>query len=418
MLSMLCSGALASLLTVLARSTPESSQPMQHQHGDMSASAWHIMKDGVVFLTFNHQGDGRGGDELVSQNWWMGMAERRAAGGTLRFNLMLSLEPATVGKDGYRELFQIGETVDDRALIDHQHPHDLLMQAAVVWRVPLPRDYGLTLAGAPVGEPALGPVAFMHRASAFENPTAPLGHHVLDSTHIAMGVLTAALDRGPWQVEGSIFHGAEPDEQRWDLMDPGALDSWSVRGWYRPNAAWTFQVSHGFLHEPEATDPGDLRRTTGSASWMRRHASGWTAATLAYGRNNEPGRDFSTGLAEATHAFGRETVYGRFEARQVETDLLRFGIHGFVGTGKKTHVPEGVGGVDTILATTIGGTHRIMERSGWDLAAGADATFYGVPAVLEPLYGNAPVSFHVFLRLRPPAPMGRMGEMTMTGALK
>jgi hypothetical protein len=416
MLSMIYGGALASLLAVLSQSptAAQTADQMQHQHGGMQRDGWSITQDSVVFLTFNHQGGGRGGDELVSQNWWMGMAERPAAGGTLRFNLMLSLEPATLGEDGYREIFQIGETSNGHPLIDHQHPHDFLMQAAVVWRVPLPREFGLTLAGAPIGEPALGPVAFMHRASAFENPTAPLSHHLLDSTHISMGVLTAGVDRGPWHIEGSLFHGAEPDEQRWDLMDPGPLDSWSLRAWYRPNPEWTFQISHGFLNEPEATDPGDVRRTTASASWMRRRSNGWTAATLAFGRNNDPGRDFNALLAEATHAFGRETVYGRFEAREVETDLLRFGTHGFVGSDQKSHVPEGVGGVDTILATTIGGTHRIAQPAGWDLAAGADLTFYGFPAVLEPLYGRTPVSFHVFLRLRPPSSLGRMIDMTMT----
>ena len=36
-----------------------------------------------------------------------------------------------------------------------------------------------------MGEPALGPVPFMHRASAAENPTAPIAHHIFDSTHIA-----------------------------------------------------------------------------------------------------------------------------------------------------------------------------------------------------------------------------------------
>lgn len=80
--------------------------------------------------------------------------------------------------------------------------------------------YAVTLGGAPVGEPALGPVAFMHRRSAAENPTAPLGHHTFDSTHIAMGVLTAALDSGPWMVETSVFHGREPDE---NLVDPGMV---------------------------------------------------------------------------------------------------------------------------------------------------------------------------------------------------
>jgi hypothetical protein len=65
--------------------------------------------------------------------------------------------------------------------------------------------------------PPLGPVAFMHRASADENPTAPLSHHNFDSTHIAFGVVTAAVDHGPWVLEGSVFNGREPDENRWDV---------------------------------------------------------------------------------------------------------------------------------------------------------------------------------------------------------
>jgi hypothetical protein len=408
--SVLCGVFAASSLFALPARAQD--VPMQHQHA--AAGGWHLMQDGVAFFTFNHQDGNRGGDEFGVQNWWMGMAERTAAGGTLRLNVMFSLEPATLGDDGYRELFQTGETLDGYPLVDRQHPHDFLMQAAVVWRVPLPRGYRLTLAGAPVGEPALGPVAFMHRASAFENPTAPLAHHRLDSTHIASGVLTAGIDRGPWQVEGSLFHGAEPDEQRWDLMDPGPLDSWSVRAWYRPSSKWTLQVSHGFLTNPEASDPGDERRTTASASWMAARASGWTAATVAYGRNNEPGRDFSSILAEATHTFGPNVLFGRFEATQIETDLLRFGVHGFVGGDKKTHVPEGVGGVDTVLATTVGAVRTVARPRGWDVGAGADLTFYGVPAILEPLYGDRPISAHVFVRVRPPASMGRMTEMVMS----
>jgi len=228
----------------------------------MQHSTWHLMQDGVVYFNFNHQGSPRGGDELAVQNWWMGMAERPAGAGRLRFTLMLSLEPATLGKDGYREIFQVGETFNDQPLIDRQHPHDFLMQTSVTWRTAIGRGYSLTLSGAPVGEPALGPVTFMHRASAFENPTAPLAHHTFDSTHITMGVLTAGIDKARWQAEGSIFHGAEPDEERWDLMDPGPLDSWSVRGWFRPTDAWTLQISHGFLKTPEAHEPGDVRRTT------------------------------------------------------------------------------------------------------------------------------------------------------------
>jgi len=182
----------------------------------------------------------------VLPNWWMGMASRDTSHGRFTFTSMFSLDPATVGKDGYREIFQAGEALNGRPLIDRQHPHDLFMQLAGVWRVPVTESTGFTLAGGPVGEPSLGPIAFMHRASAADNPTAPLGHHTFDSTHIAYGVITAAVDHGPWIVEGSLFNGREPDEDRWDF-DFGALDSVSGRVWYRPGDEWEFQAATGLL---------------------------------------------------------------------------------------------------------------------------------------------------------------------------
>jgi hypothetical protein len=387
-----------------------------HDHGQVPSAGWHVMQDGVVFVTVNHQGGSRGGDEVAVQNWWMGMARRAVRRGSLDVKVMFSLEPATIDNDGYREIFQSGETLNTFPLIDRQHPHDFLMQAAVVWRTPIGRGYSLTVAGAPVGEPALGPVPFMHRSSAYENPTAPLGHHTFDSTHLASGVITAGIDRGPWQAEGSVFHGAEPDEQRWDLMDPGPLDSWSVRGWYHL-AGWTFQASHGFLENPEASEDGDVRRTTASASWQRRRADrrGWTAATFAYGRNNELGGDFTALLAEATHNAGANTIYTRLESLHVETDLLRFGVHGFTGGGRKRHVPESGQGRDVLTMLTIGAARTIARPWGMDIAIGGDVASYVVPTILKPLYGAGPVSFHIFARVRPPAPMGRMIDMTMTG---
>ena len=41
-----------------------------------------------------------------------------AGTGTLQFNLMLSVDPLTLGNDGYREIFQAGETLDGRPLIE------------------------------------------------------------------------------------------------------------------------------------------------------------------------------------------------------------------------------------------------------------------------------------------------------------
>src|SRR4029453_15953416 len=152
-------------------------------------------------------------------------------------------------------------------------------------------------------------------------------HHTFDSSHIAMGVLTASLDRGPFQVESSIFHGAEPDENRWDLMDPGPLDSWSIRGWYRPSPAWTFQVSHGFLTAPDPLEEGDGRPPTASAGWKRERGNGATSLTLAWGRNDQLGGPYDSYLGELTRTYGWGAAFWRVESTQVETDVLRTGVH-------------------------------------------------------------------------------------------
>jgi hypothetical protein len=378
-----------------------------HDHGSMpmpdSTSGWHLMQDGILFAGWNHQGGPRGGDEFVAPNWWMGMASRDTSRGRLTFTGMLSLDAATLGRDGYREIFQSGETLDGAAVIDHQHPHDLFMQLAAVWRIPIGRTSGFTIAGGPVGEPALGPVAFMHRASAGDNPAAPLAHHLLDSSHIAFGVVTAAVDHGPLVVEGSVFNGREPDDNRWDF-DFGALDSFSGRLWYRPTSAWEFQLSSGRLKDPEVLEPGNVVRTTASVQWTRVQADDFASVTVAFGRNDSDHRSRNGVLVEGARQKGRTTLYGRLEVLQVETSLLLTG-----------EVPEPDAAQDPLAAVTLGATRGVLRAHGFDGAIGVDATFYAAPSALRSTYSSSPVSFHVFFRLRPPTgAMGRMWNMRMS----
>jgi hypothetical protein len=404
------------LLLCLALSRVASAQdPHAGMGHDAAGSGWTFMQDANVFLMFNNQGSPRGETEVRATTWWMGMGQKSIGKGRLTLNLMLSLDPATVGKQGYSHIFEIGEAFEGNPLIDHQHPHDFLMQAAAIWRQPLSRGVSLTLAGAPVGEPALGPIAFMHRSSAAENPMSPLGHHTFDSTHIAMGVITASLDRGPIQVESSIFHGAEPDENRWDLMDPGALDSWSVRGWFRPSDTWSFQLSHGFLKQPDPLEEGNVRRTTASAAWKRPRESGSTSVTLAWGRNLKLGGSYDAFLAEMTRTRGRGSLFWRVEATQVETDVLRTGVHTSGGGRKKIHAHVvNPGDRDFVGAVSAGATRTVWRPKSWDVALGGMVTGYAVPAHLSPLYGSSPFSFQLFLHVQPPA-MHRMLDVIMTG---
>jgi hypothetical protein len=383
-------------------------QEHQHEHMQMNMpmnTGWQFMQDGIVFVNFNHQGGPRGGDEVIVPNWWMGMASRETSRGRLTFTSMLSLDPATVGKSGYRELFQVGEALDGRPLIDRQHPHDLFMQLAAVWRFPVNDSTAFTLAGAAAGEPALGPVAFMHRASAVDNPTAPLGHHTFDSTHISFGVITAAVDHGPWTVEGSVFNGREPDEHRWDF-DFARLDSFSGRVWFRPTPEWDLQVSSGRLTKPEELEPGNITRSTASASWTRKQGQDISGVTAGVGVNNtDHGTRASFFLEGATHK-ALNGFYARFEVQQVETVLLQTDA---IVEGRAAETK------DPVLAFTAGAVRDVLNYLGWQGGFGADVTFYRTPDALQSGYGAHPVSFHLFFRLRPPAgSMGRMWNMRMS----
>src|SRR5215212_937985 len=130
--------ALGALPARAQQSPPVNGQPMDMPMDmSMETPGWHFMQDAVVFGTFNHQGGpiGRGGNEFKATNWWMGMFSRKAGKSDLTLNTMFSLDPATVGKDGYREIFQTGESLDGHPLVDRQHPHDLFMQLAAVWQL-------------------------------------------------------------------------------------------------------------------------------------------------------------------------------------------------------------------------------------------------------------------------------------------
>src|SRR6202044_1001414 len=193
---------------------------------------------------------------------------------------------------GFPELFQTGETYHGEPLVDHQHPHNVFSELTMNYSVPL----GLAIKekvswlfyGAAAGEPALGPVAYVHRASAAELPMAPLSHHLQDSTHISFGVLTTGLVISRLKVEGSVFNGREPGEKRYEI-NFAPLDSWSTRLSIAPSRNWTAQYSYGRLEHPEALEPGSQRRQTASVEYVRplntsKLGDGSWATSLIWGR--------------------------------------------------------------------------------------------------------------------------------------
>jgi hypothetical protein len=246
---------------------------------------WMLMFHGEAFLNALQQGGARGADKIFSTNWFMPMAQTQLGRGTFTARVMLSLEPATITQRYYPQLFQQGETAFGKPIVDGQHPHDFIMELAALYDLKIGEQSLLSFYFAPMGDPAMGPTAYPHRASASENPIAPLGHHLEDSTHVSADVITAGFTYKRARIEASGFHGREPDEFRWDI-DSGKIDSWSIRATFNPAPNWSAQYSIAHLTSPEALHPAeDLQRMTASVMYNRPLMHGTWASTLLWGRN-------------------------------------------------------------------------------------------------------------------------------------
>jgi hypothetical protein len=352
-----------------------------------SAGAWDLMAHGVVFVDYNQQGGPRGEGKAESVNSLMLMEQHKLWSGSILFREMFSAESLTTPHPGFPELFQTGETYHGQPLVDHQHPHNVFSELSFYYTRPISGKVSWEFYGAPAGEPALGPVAFMHRASASELPMAPLSHHLQDSTHTSFGVITTGLVVDRFRIEGSVFNGREPNEKRYGIQF-AALDSWSARLSVAPSRNWTAQYSYGRLERPEALEPGSQRRQTASVEYVRPFASGSWATSVVWGRVHKEvaSRHLNSYLLETTANFKlRSYAFSRMEL--VDKDEL------FPGDPLLPSFRIG--------AYTFGGAHDVIQSRLWQLAVGADVTFYTKPSALDSTYGKNPVSFQVFLRVRP-----------------
>jgi hypothetical protein len=379
--------------------------------------AWEVMAHGFVFAQYDHQSGPRGDDQLGSLNWTMLMASRELAGGHLQARTMLSLDPGTVTSRGYPLLLQTGEAFDGEPLHDRQHPHDFFMEVGLLYQREFNPRIAWSLYAAPSGEPALGPVAFMHRPSAMDNPAAPLSHHWQDATHVSFGVVTAGIFTRRWQLEGSVFNGREPDEHRWNF-DPIKLDSYSGRVTANPTNNWSLTAGYGYLKSPEELHPDEpMHRITASALHGRViGADGQAASALVWGVNRHGGdtKPTHTFLVEnETILDKRNTIFGRAELVQKTGEDLAL---------DESSMPVLNGSVDVsemrfnVGAVQLGYIRELARRRWATIGLGAGATLNFVPKSLEDVYGSRnPVGTFFFLRVRPfhlnPGVMQRMNGM-------
>jgi hypothetical protein len=385
--------------------TAGESAPMVHG----TIGNWTSMFHGTLFLVETQQTGPRGAGKFFSTNWFMPMVSRDFGRHSITFQTMFSLEPATVTDRRYPELFQTGETAFGLPIVDGQHPHDIFMELAGRYDARLNDRARFYIYGGPVGEPALGPPAAPHRASASENPLAPLAHHQQDSTHVSYNVITAGFSDGPVQLEASTFRGREPDEHRWNL-ESGAPDSFSSRLSFAVNKTLVGQFSMGRIRHREALEPGlDTIRMTASLQQELRFSNGRLSSSLIWGRNKDlPGsglRIFNAYTLESTLNFrSRNWAWTRIENVDRDRTLL---------TGE---TPQALlieeDPIARVQAYTFGYERELLVGPSYlKMGLGFQASAYGVPPVLKSVYGGHPAAFTMFLHLWPAGNMA--GHMQM-----
>jgi hypothetical protein len=357
--------------------------------------SWMLMFHGGGFLVSQQQTGPRGGDKVFGASWLMPMAQRDLGPGTFTARAMLSLDPATITDRRYPELFQLGETAFGKPIVDGQHPHDFFMELAMLYDLKLGENTLLSFYAAPVGDPAMGPEAYPHRASASEDVLAALGHHLQDSTHIANDVVTVGLTYKIARIEASAFHGREPDEDRWDI-DAGAINSWSARLTLNPALNWSGQYSITRLKNPEQLFPSESTlRMTASVSYNRPLARGNWASTLVWGRNRDipGGQVFNSYLAESTVRFAQHNyAWTRIENVDRTNELLLGGNPLPPGFDERFLV--------RVQAYTFGYDREFNFIPHVSSAVGGQYTLYAAPSSLNSLYGAHPMGVLLFLRLR------------------
>ena len=366
----------------------------------MHSGKWTTSFMGTGYVLDTQQSGPRGGDKFYAPNWLMTSLQHQVgAKGTIEADVMLSLDPATITTKKYPLLFQTGETAYDAPIADGQHPHNFVMALGFHYAYQLSGTTFADLYVAPVGDPALGPEAFPHRASAAELPQATLSHHLQDSTHVASDVVTLGVTHrtplGKLKVEASGFHGGEPGENRWTI-EQGAIDSWSGRLWIFPTSNWAAQVSLGRIAHPEVLEQGDQIRATASVHYSKRMLGSAWSSSFIWGRthNTASQRNLNSYLIESVAPVRKGNfVTARIEL--VDKDEL-FSAQPALAE----QLEHSAGSTFRIGAYTVGYTRDVNLFRYVETGIGGNFNAYSLPGAIKPYYGNHPVGASVFVRFR------------------
>jgi hypothetical protein len=306
-------------------------------------------------------------------------------------------------------LLQSGGVDNGAPIPNRQHPHAPLSELSAAYDHSITGKLATSIHVAAVGEPALGPVAYMHRPSADADPFAPIGHHWQDASHESAGVLTAGVYSRTAKLEGSVFNGRDADSHDFNPRYRGArLDSYAGRLSLAPNGVLSLAAWAGYLADHDPLEPGISMQRYGVsvAATTRGLAGGTMSTTMIWGLNDHhhnpaehvhdstvatPTHHMSTSaMVESTISIGsRGAAYLRLE--QVQKSGSDFGF-----------LTSDLTELFTVREAVVGGALDIVRVGRGLIGVGARASFDLLPATLRLTYQTThPTGFAVYLRVRP-----------------
>lgn len=321
-------------------------------------------------------------NEVFSTNWFAAGLHRNFGNrGFVLVRGRMSLEPFTIpDDDGYPQILQYVSPESGGPIIDRMRPHDLFGEAAVQvgWRPT--QGTLLSIYGALVGDPALGPAPFAMRPVGVDLAEAPFAYDIQETTHDSGKVVTAGFATRFFSIEGSMFHDGFTTGDHTDIPD-GDIDSQSLRLTLTPVRNVSLQVSRGELGE----DVGQREVTSASVSY----AAAAVAATALWTQRKYP----ELPLRESETAYGFELA-------------LRGGRNTFLGRVEWVDRPLGFpvvpfeAGIEQTTHYAIGYIFDFLASSRYRAGAGVNIDYHTQSHDLEDIYGHKPQSIYAFVRFR------------------
>jgi hypothetical protein len=387
---------LALTLLVTASASAQSLDPLRNVAGTSAnpgattpwivsrgpGSAWTIFYGFDAHVTYvNEVGPDEPRNEVFSTNWFAaGAMVPFGDRGFLLARGRVSLEPWTMPlEDGYPQVLQYVSAEGGGPLIDTMRPQDLFGESAVQvgWRTS--ETTLVSVYGALVGSPALGPAPFALRSSGVDLAAAPFSYDIQETWHDSTSVVTAGFTSRLVSVEGSVFADSVSTGDHTEIPE-GDMDSRSVRLTVTPSQNISMQISRGELGEDLA------QRDVSSASVS--FGGPAAAVTALWTRREYP---------EAPRA--SETAYG-FEL------ALRGGRNTFMGRAEWVDRPAGFpvqpfgAGTEATTHFAVGYLFDFIAGQRYRAGIGVNIDYHTQTHDIEDIYGHKPQSIYTFVRFR------------------